>query len=804
MASCFSFLKKPIMPKEEYDYYLTLNETEQLKILDELSTKNKKRIGIWLDTVKVKEDINREPYILSPFIGTIYINKDISYITLYKWCVVNFPNFENLPKPIDIIIYYSNKWKQNPSINPYTNKEIRVSLDPKGEYVRLYKEFINGLVKIILKTKTKKVLSVQECHKIKDSLPNEHTRVFSDKSQDSKYQINYDYLFIVYFIKLNTIPYDTAFLRELNIYIDIAIYNTSKFVYNNGETYNYLHYTTEYLYINKFFKNYLLNMSESELSIHKLLIKLCIDIYDLILYMREPKIKFKITNAVIDKVVFNMNVLKYCKAIFDNVPFLYVEKFISNPQQKNNHVFIKELLLSVLAIKVNSFPEENMYILNSIINYMINEEAESSNVFDTFIRIYDRIIKLYNDNKKFPIQKNYIKDPYNINKGIEPQIPVKQQLPKDLLPYKLRLNNLKNASSNSSNKRKLKEFEEANTSNKRKLKEIEEDMMKEYGEKMKKYEFKKDVYDRIYEGKYSPKQRKELLSVSKKKAKSESIIIPPSEYYDTDKMKAFSTISNKMKSSKGSKSSKSSKSSKDSKGSKGSSYNVADGYYINDTDPYTQEAFSEMTPKKQKYASEIIYKNGSKEYHYRFDTVSIYNYILKCIDVCEKPINFFNRVELTDADLNEICNKIKHFTKKPTYDLATDIRPLLEDCNKYNNYLSFNWEEIIEEQNKEREIIGVINVYLFINLGGIIFYVLPEKVLTLPIFNSNIAKTFPNHTLMLLEEKIDVGDLISSRFFPYRKNKPILNLPEFSFEMTDTAEKTLEKLKRYRQKIEQM
>lgn len=119
-------------------------------------------------------------------------------------------------------------------------------------------------------------------------------------------------------------------------------------------------------------------------------------------------------------------------------------------------------------------------------------------------------------------------------------------------------------------------------------------------------------------------------------------------------------------------------------------------------------------------------------------------------------------------------------------------------------YFSFNWEEIIEEQNKEREIIGVINVYLFINLGGIIFYVLPEKVLTLPIFNSNIAKTFPNHTLMLLEEKIDVGDLIGSRFFPYRKNKPILNLPEFSFEMTDTAEKTLEKLKRYRQKIEQM
>ena len=59
MASCFSFSKKKIMTKEQHNNYLTLNETEQLKILDELSPKNKKHIGIWLDTVEVKEDINR-------------------------------------------------------------------------------------------------------------------------------------------------------------------------------------------------------------------------------------------------------------------------------------------------------------------------------------------------------------------------------------------------------------------------------------------------------------------------------------------------------------------------------------------------------------------------------------------------------------------------------------------------------------------------------------------------------------------------------------------------------------------------
>ena len=37
-----------------------------------------------------------------------------------------------------------------------------------------------------------------------------------------------------------------------------------------------------------------------------------------------------------------------------------------------------------------------------------------------------------------------------------------------------------------------------------------------------------------------------------------------------------------------------------------------------------------------------------------------------------------------------------------------------------------------------------------------------------------------------------------------KKDKPILNLPQFSFELTDTAEKTLERLKKYKYKIEQM
>jgi len=828
LKTAFAKKDKPIMTKEKHDNYLTLNQTEQLEILDKLSDKNKQRIGEWLDSVEIKENVDGEPYIASPFWGYIYINKDVSYATLYKWCAVNFERIRlaKLPKPLDMIIYYANKWKKKAKINPYTNKEIPISFNPNGEYVRVYKQIMDGLIEHILNTKTKKEsssgkrLSIEDCYKLKDSLPIDHTCVFKDRSKDSKYQIYYDYLFIVYFIKSKTSQYDPAFKSELSTYIDLAVYNTSQFEYNEGETYIDFHYTNEYLYVFKFYKNYLLNTSESELSIHNLIVKLCIDIENILEYMREPR-ETKITSDVIDKIKFNMDVMKYCKEIFSKIPFNYFLEYIENPEKKNDRIILKEYLVDVLIKHKKKITRiEYIDISNKIMNYMGNEEymedeSPSSNVFETLLSIYNTILKLYMDNRKNTIYKP-IKDSYNINKGIEPQIPVKQQLPRELQMYKIRLNNLKNAAkSKSSNERKLREFEEANSSNKRKLKEFEENMKEHDDKKMKKFVFNKDVYDRIYEGKYSPKKRKELLSlnaykrlkkdepllhVSNRKAKSYGSYksigkIHHNEY--SGNSKAFTTISDKKNNKRGN----------NSNNSNGSSYKEVEGYYKNDIDPYTQEEFSEMTPKKQKYTSDIIYKNGTQEYHYRFDTVSIYNYILKCIDVCEKPINFFNRSELTDDDLDEICKKIKHFTKKPTYNLSSEIRPLLVDCSRYyDNCLEFEWWEDVKPEDKQKEIIGSINIYIAIKLGDIIFTIIEEDVLKLPIiFNSNNKyNKLSIDTLQLLQDKLSEDVFISRRFFPYRKNKPILNLPKFAFGLNDNADKTLERLKRYKDKIEQM
>ena len=47
LKTAFAKKDKPIMTKEKHDNYLTLNQTEQLEILDKLSDKNKQRIGEW-------------------------------------------------------------------------------------------------------------------------------------------------------------------------------------------------------------------------------------------------------------------------------------------------------------------------------------------------------------------------------------------------------------------------------------------------------------------------------------------------------------------------------------------------------------------------------------------------------------------------------------------------------------------------------------------------------------------------------------------------------------------------------------
>jgi len=742
---------------------------------------------------------------------------------------------------------YVFNWKGKPDINPYTNKKIIVSLYPYGEYVCLYKHFLEGLVSNILKSRTNKVLSVDECHRIKNSLPNEHARVIFDNKE-----ISYDYLFIKYFIKSKTIKYDYAFNKELTIYLDLSVYNNSEYqkdkdeeILDSSKRMLRKNYTIKYFYIELFLNKYLKGRKIGiDNSFYSLVLNTCVDIEQFNNYM-IVETKQEIKSDVIERVIYNMKVLEYYKQIFDIVPYIIWKRFLTNltyngtryhDQKYYLHYEIRNLFISELVIKKQYVRKELVEIYDTILRHIklrryFDTTEIVDNVFITLISIYESILKLYRNKENNAIYKDYIKD-LTLNKRIELQEPmnIKKQLPPDLQKYKIRLNKYTNAvtPADSSDERKLKEFNEKKSSNERKLKEFEEKMKEEYEEKMKEYNLKKEKDDKfkkeIYEGKYSPKRRllslkaykkqqkeEPLLQVSRRKAKSESIRIPRS-YSDSDKVKA---LKQKVE------------------GSQVEMNELPDDYYQNDIDPYTQEAFSDMNPKKLKYLSDIVDIKNGKEYHYRFDTVTIYNYILKCIDLCDKPINIFNRVELTDVNLKEICTKIKHFTKKPTYSY-TEIEDLLAKCdeskyhNRYNNCLRFEAEVLRRE--------GKLNLYLWIKLGNISFRVTSKKVLTLPLFINDPGLTekteqqynniiydmlevdeygrqyVPDMNLSITDKvlfevlyKLKLGVLTSNRFFPYRKNKPILfNLPQFAFNDDEDEDKTLERLERYKKGIEKI
>ena len=762
-------------------------------------------------------------------------------LTLANYCEVNVAEQAEQarhlnPTKIKSLEDYVLIWKGKPDINPYTNKNIIVSLYPYGEYVCLYKHFLDGLVSKILKSRTNKVLSVEECHRIKNSLPNEHARVIFDNKE-----ISYDYLFIKYFIISKTIKYDHVFRNELTIYLDLSVYNTSKYKkYKDEEILDsskrdqseFLpmlrkNYTIKYFYIEFFLNEY---FKSTFSSFHSLVLFTCKDIEQFKNYM-IVETKQVIESDVIEKVNYNMKVLEYNKRIFDVVPYIILKRFLTTltyngtyyqDQQYYLRYEIRDLFIYELVNEKQYVSKKFVETYDTILEHIQIRRYFGSteivdNVFETLISIYESILKLYRDKEKNAIYKDYIKD-LSLNKRIELQEPnnIKKRLPGDLQKFKMDLikyeippappvyptGRIRNSQSSPTEYELYEQFNLKKSSNERKLKEFEEKMKEEsneYEKKMKEYNLKKERDDKfkkeIYEGKYSPKRRllslkaykkqkkgEPLLQVSRRKAKSESIIIPRSY---SDKVKA---LKQKVE------------------GNQVEMNELPDDYYQNDIDPYTQEAFSDMSPKKLKYLSDISYNDGKKVFHYRFDTVTIYNYILTCIDNCDKPNNIFNRTELTDANLKEVCTKIKHFTKKPTYSY-TEIKDLLAKCdeskyhNRYNNCLLLEPRLLREE--------GKLNLYLWIKLGNISFMVTSKKVLTLPLFINDhgdiLNRSITDKILFEILYKLNLGLLTSNRFFPYRKNKPILfNLPQFAFKVTDDEEKTLERLERYKKRIEQI
>jgi hypothetical protein len=825
------------------------NTTKQEKeIYSKLDNIKDNSIYEWLDNIKLN-GTDSQSRVVNPLSGSkIFTNKEGVYPIIIKWCFENFkgydftgvPNAQNIlsniaastslvassaasaakAKSPDIdILLIAKEWKDNPMINPLTGATIQVSINPKSEYVALYAKLIDKLVKHLLQN-GKKILTIQDCKTIKDSMPNMHAIYhITDGNNNIIDSIFYDHLFMTKFITLkesksaNKYSYDNDYLKEIEPYIYLNMWKAIIVSLKKSRVTTYDNVADLLIYIepiNTFF------------SIGILVDKLCSDIKN-VLYMHESKI----TEEKINTAIYNKEVLKYYIKIYQlTLTNLDLRKEIIN--YYNNFAKYNN---SYNADRKNKLNNTN-YIYYQISNHVSKDDS----ICKTLLSVYDCILKLYSDNNMKNTVYKYIKDPFNTNKGVEPQLPRKPQLPQDLQKYKM-LSSLSGAVKNEEKELALQEYQEKD---------------KEWKNQIKEYEKKKDIYDRIYEGKFSPKQRKGVwkgLPLNIEMRAKDDVIIKATKAltakHSKKVLKAFTTSSHINKENSSSSQVPKVSFVKFDKVTKTFTIKLdksakvdKEDYYVNDADPNTLEDFEDMHPNKQKYTSDIVYYNeNNKDFHLRFDTVNIYNYILKCIEYCEKPINPITKAELTNENLDEICNKIKYFTKKPTFNSSLDIRALLDNC-KYDNLLAFDYTINYLQQRTSNPIIGRLYIYLNISLGGILFRVMnnlyqdvnaPDNypnqtnpvnsvVLTLPVFADYVSDiydeanyTHPVYILSDLQQKIPKGNIMGNRYFPYRKNnadgqqwKPVVKLPNFDLNVLDDADVAFAKLKDYKDKIDNL
>ena len=830
------------------------NTTKQEReIFQKLDNKHDNSIHAWLDDIKKGTDAQLR--VDNPLTGSkIFTNKGGIYPIIIKWCVQNLkgydftgiPNIQKILSDIsggpavvssnvaktrakspDIdIITIANQWKTNPTIDPFTGTAINVSINPNSEYVALYSKIIDELIKHILKNKKgagKNILSIQNCKDIKNSMPIIHAiYIITDANNNIVDRIFYDHLFIANFILLkkpsssiNVYSYDVNYLKEIEPYIYLNIYNAiAKSLGNAINT--HAHETIEELLL------FHVVPSNTNFSIAILIHHLCHFIKN-VLYMHESKI----TAEKINDIIYNKEVLKY---------YIPILKLTSTNEDFKDEISRYQRYTMTTYNAFNNMRKDQNNNLYYIYTQIANNAMKDTDICGTLLSIYDCILKLYSDNNIKNTIYKYIKDPYNTNKGVEPQMPRKPQLPQDLQKYKM-LSSLPNGVKNDEKEELLKEYQEKE---------------KEWKKEFKEYEMKKDIYDRIYEGKVSPKPNKHIWD-------GESFHVHRKKYKDDNIIKALKALSakysNKLKAHTSTGRSDNYSSSSSPPKVSFVKYDKATGvfitslgvhprvtdiesYYVNDTDPNTQEDFDDMHPTKQKHVSDIVHYNDmGKEFHFRFDTVSIYNYVLKCIENCEKPINTINKKELTNDNLDEICRKIRFFTKKPTFNSSMDIMALIDNC-KYENYLSLDYTQSHLQQRTQNPIIGYLYIHLNINLGGVLFRVINKiqqdpqvttydnfpnqvnsmnsEVVTLPLFadyvydikDDNPTSPYPVYILSDLQQKLPKGDIIGAKYFPYRKNnadgqrwKTILNLPKFNLNILDNVDDAFDKLKEYRDKI---
>jgi len=307
------------------------------------------------------------------------------------------------------------KWRNFPFKNPYNDNEIILSVNPKSDYVVLYKKVINELISQIIIDNTttdkshKYQLTIKDCKFIKNALPDKHAII-----EVSEYNIKYDHLFTKYFIKKEQkYNYDQKYKEDIDIYLYLNVYNAiikklkpfppdllPESISRRYDSYSFS-FGKEYGVIEDLLKNNM-NINKSELSISKLIERLCNDIKKL-LYAHSSKITKKDYNIVLN----NIKILDYASSIYkiceikdlvDNENkmvdyFIRLFKDKSRLDPENDFHFIDYIFLQIIIILTKTPENISLYRAKSIIKTLYDYDDQED--LQTFLKRFER--KSYED-----------------------------------------------------------------------------------------------------------------------------------------------------------------------------------------------------------------------------------------------------------------------------------------------------------------------------------------------------------------------------------------------------------------------
>ena len=329
------------------------------------------------------------------------------------------------PDILDIIA----KWRGLPLKDPYNDNRIILSVNSKSEYVILYKKIIDALITHIMSGKPADyVLTIKDCKYIKYSLPNKHAHI-----KVSGKEILYDHLLIKYFIKKDKkYIYDEKYKEDIDIYLYINVYNSiikklkpfpkdhlplplSKSAKQESFSFSF---GKEYGVIEDLLRNNI-NVNKTDLSISKLIEKLCRDIKK-ILYAHKSKMTKDDYNIVLN----NIKILDYYSSIYELCEvkdvvenenkmvdhFIKLFKNRSRLDPENEYHFIDNIFLQIIIILTERQEIIPMSKVRSVIysqyidtNYddmrAYLKQFQRRSYKDIFIilqKIYKKIFDIYN------------------------------------------------------------------------------------------------------------------------------------------------------------------------------------------------------------------------------------------------------------------------------------------------------------------------------------------------------------------------------------------------------------------------